>query len=107
MSILIDTIFYAAGVASTLTMSKGWSKWKKPKVEEPKVEEPFAHPFLWIDYRGSGIRHLGYKCPKCHSYSVNQKDYPICEDFCYPNPHFHFKCNSCGYGNIMRAADDK
>jgi len=102
MTILVDTICYAAGVVSTLSMSKGWSKWKKPK-----IEEPFSHKFLWEDYVERGHSYVGYGCPKCRSIACNGTDYPLCDDFCFPRSHFHYKCNSCKYEAIMRTADDK
>src|SRR5258708_37294727 len=46
--------------------------------------------------------HWGFRCPKCDNIYQNPEHGPLCQCMEYHREHFHFKCNDCGYQNILR-----
>jgi hypothetical protein len=56
----------------------------------------------WSIYQRAPNGNLGFRCPKCINISKNIAQPAICSCFEYHKEHYHFKCNDCGYTNIMR-----
>ncbi len=99
---LIQLIEGAVIGITTLSMTKGLCK----KAFRKKVDDGTLK-WLWGNYAGWGhLAEYGFRCPKCCAYR-NNKAYYICLCAEYHKEHFHFRCNDCGYTNIMRTADDK
>ena len=108
----MDVIALALSVAGTgaLMLHRGFRRWVFCQ-NEIEIEEPADDGTVrWC------VRDDASYCFKCTSWTrytddKTQKKHPfagyICECPEYVNPHFHFRCSSCQYKTIMRAADDR
>ncbi len=97
MSIVLEIIGTAISTCGT-TIGALALKRKLMKVQ-PDVHG--ALPWLWKRDKG------GIYCIKCWNTDKNKRQPPICECLEYPDLHFHFECQDCGFKSLMRTADNK
>jgi len=92
---LIEGALVGAGVLHGMTLAR--KKLSSVKKDDGTMNWAWYNQFC----------HQGFYCPKCSNVNSNKKQPTICSCEEYHKEHFHFKCNTCSYTNIMRTFDDK
>ena len=84
---------------------------KSKKIDITKINPDYKFGTMsWSHHKfDAGFKSWVVQCPKCQAAGGNERKTAlgkICECPDYNKEHFHYKCKSCNYENILRTCDD-